>query len=274
MPEYEYKGIPSTPTVASGHILEYLHRHSTPVRRREIVKYVEHQHRSSGGTIVRDPFGSVKAALGRLVDAGKVVRLAALGYYSLPKEGSEQHSDADETGGISQTADSLRAATGGKARARSNKPRPQTRPRIFVVHGRDDGAKDSVARFLERIGLRPIILHELANRGRTIISKFRDEAADVGFAVVLMTPDDQGGIAGKTTRPRARQNVIFELGFFIGALGLDRVAALVGGEVEQPSDFDGVVYIPFDPQGAWRRELGKELQAAGLAIDWNKVMAE
>jgi predicted nucleotide-binding protein len=274
MPEYEYKGIPLTPTVASWHILEYLHQQLIPVRRREIAKYVADQHENSGGKVEGDPSISVKKALSRLVDAGKVIRLTALGYYSLPKEGSEQHSDADKKDEISQTADSLRAPTGGKARAGPNKPRAQTPPRIFVVHGRDDGPKDSVARFLERMGLRPIILHELANRGRTIISKFRDEAADVGFAVVLMTPDDHGGIAGKTTRPRARQNVIFELGFFIGALGFDCVAALVKGEVEQPSDFDGVVYIPFDPQGAWRPKLGKELQAAGFAIDWNKVMVE
>ena len=132
MPEYEYKGIPLTPTVASGHILEYLHRRSTPVRRREIVKYVEQQHQTHGGQMGGDAFGSVKKALHRLVDAGKVVRLTALGYYSLPKEGSAQHSDADEMGGISQTVDSSLPATGGKPTR--HEPRKSTR--VCIGHGR------------------------------------------------------------------------------------------------------------------------------------------
>lgn len=67
-----------------------------------------------------------------------------------------------------------------------------------------------------------------------------------------------------------RQNVIFELGFFIGALGPDKVAALVADDVELPSDFDGVVYIPLE--GDWRTRLARELQAAGYEIDWNAVM--
>jgi predicted nucleotide-binding protein len=86
-----------------------------------------------------------------------------------------------------------------------------------------------------------------------------------------MTPDDHGGIAGATTNPRARQNVIFELGFFIGRLGPERVVALVKAGVERPSDFDGVIYISLDDRG-WQNDLGRELTAAGFEIDWNKVM--
>ena len=89
---------------------------------------------------------------------------------------------------------------------------------------------------LEKIGFEAIVLHEQPNKGRTLITKFSEEAADVGFAVVLMTPDDVGGKAGKDLRPRGRQNVIFELGFFIGALGPHRVAAIVARDVEPPSD--------------------------------------
>lgn len=85
-----------------------------------------------------------------------------------------------------------------------------------------------------------------------------------------MTADDAGGKAGEAIQPRARQNVVFELGFFIGALGPSRVAAVVAGELERPSDFDGVVYIPYE--GDWKLRLARELQAAGLDIDWNKVM--
>jgi predicted nucleotide-binding protein len=144
--------------------------------------------------------------------------------------------------------------------------------KVFVVHGHDEGSREGVARFLAQAGFEPVILHERPNKGRTIITKFREEAADIGFAVVLMTPDDTGGKAGSGVRPRARQNVVFELGFFIGALGPERVVALVKGDVERPSDFEGVVYIDLDSAGAWRTKLGQELEAAGLEVDWNKVM--
>jgi predicted nucleotide-binding protein len=147
---------------------------------------------------------------------------------------------------------------------------PDISKRVFIVHGHDDGSRESVARFLERLGFVPIILREQPNKGRTIITKFRDEAANVGFAVVLMTPDDHGGPVGAQTQPRARQNVVFELGFFIGALGPGRVAAMKG-KVERPSDFEGVVYISLD-QGSWKTDLGKELKEAGFEIDWNAVM--
>jgi predicted nucleotide-binding protein len=142
---------------------------------------------------------------------------------------------------------------------------------VFVVHGHDEGPREAVARFLEKLGLQPVILHEQPNKGRTIITKFQEEAAEAGFAVVLMTPDDVGGVSEATLKARARQNVVFELGFFIGVLGPGRVAALVKGDIERPSDFDGVVYISLD-SGAWKTDLGKELQAVGYDIDWNKVM--
>ncbi|RUX95845.1 hypothetical protein EN935_14150 [Mesorhizobium sp. M7D.F.Ca.US.004.03.1.1] len=143
-------------------------------------------------------------------------------------------------------------------------PTKQIDPRkVFIVHGHDEAIRETVARFVGQIGLTPVILHEQANKGRTIISKFRDEAASVGFAIVLVTPDDGD---------RPRQNVIFELGFFLGALGPERVAAIVRQPVETPSDYDGVVYIAFDGAGGWKIALAKEMQAAGYAIDWNKIM--
>lgn len=144
--------------------------------------------------------------------------------------------------------------------------------KVFVVHGHDGESRLAIARFIEQIGFEAIILHERPNKGRTIITKFREEAADVGFAVVLMTPDDLGKPNNDSeAKFRARQNVVFELGFFIGALGPERVAALIKGDIERPSDFDGVVYISLD-NGGWKTELGRELEAAGYGIDWNKVM--
>lgn len=143
--------------------------------------------------------------------------------------------------------------------------------KIFIVHGHDDGARESVARFLERMGLEAIILHEQANQGRTVIEKVVAHS-DVGFAVVLLTPDDEGCVKGGTPEPRARQNVLLELGYFIGRLGRERVCALKSGELEIPSDFAGVVWENMDKSGGWRQALARELDAAGYGIDWNTVM--
>lgn len=143
--------------------------------------------------------------------------------------------------------------------------------KIFIVHGHDEGAREAVARFLLQLGLEPIILHEQANRGRTVIEKV-EANGDVSFAVVLLTPDDEGCVKGGKPEPRARQNVLLELGYFIGRLGRENVCALKRGAVEIPSDFAGVVWEPMDNGNGWKQSLGRELQAAGHSIDWNKVM--
>jgi predicted nucleotide-binding protein len=161
--------------------------------------------------------------------------------------------------------------------ASENAPTP-TAPKalsrnVFVVHGHDEGARESVARYLEKLGFKAIVLHEQANQGRTIIEKV-EAHSEVGFAVVLLTPDDVGGKSADTLKPRARQNVILELGYFVGKLGRNRVCALKRGAVEVPSDFDGVVYVSFDDGSDWRQKLAQELQAAGHNIDWNVVMGK
>lgn len=143
--------------------------------------------------------------------------------------------------------------------------------KVFVVHGHDEAPKLAVARFLERLGFEAIILHEQASRGMTIIEKI-EEHGDVGFAVILFTPDDLGGAVSEQPRPRARQNVVLELGYFLGRLGRSRVLALKKGNIEIPSDFGGVVFEPYDNGTGWHQRLGKELQAAGFDIDWNTVM--
>ncbi|MGO7135773.1 TIR domain-containing protein [Rhizobium leguminosarum] len=148
--------------------------------------------------------------------------------------------------------------------------RPLTN-RIFVVHGHDGEARETVARYLERIGFEPIILHEQANRSRTIIEKI-EANHDVSFAVILLTPDDEGCKKGETPEPRARQNVLLELGYFMAHLGRENVCALMRGKVEIPSDFAGVVWEAMDDSGGWKSALARELEAAGHLIDWNKVM--
>ncbi len=144
---------------------------------------------------------------------------------------------------------------------------------VFIIHGRDDGTKETVARFITTLGLNPIILHEQSNQGRTIIEKF-EQHAEVGYAIALLTADDLGSLKGqmKDLKPRARQNVIFEFGYFMGRLGRNRVCALTKGNVEIPSDYAGVVYIPLDESGAWKMNLVRELKAAGFAVDANLVL--
>ena len=146
--------------------------------------------------------------------------------------------------------------------------------RIFLVHGHDEMAIQAVARFLENLDQEVILLREQPNCGRTIIEKFEDYS-DVGFAVVLLTGDDRGGPATASTDElhlRARQNVILELGFFLGRLGRSRVCALFVEGIEIPSDYSGVLYIKLDTEGAWRLQLAKELKAAGLPVDMNKAL--
>lgn len=144
--------------------------------------------------------------------------------------------------------------------------------KVFVVHGHDVSLKERVARLCDGLGLSPVILHEQPNKGKTIIEKF-EENSDVGFAVVLLTPDDVGGpiTSSQSLRPRARQNVVLELGYFIAKLGRSRVTALYVPDVELPSDMQGVLYVEVDPAGAWRMELAKEMRAAGLAVDLNRL---
>jgi predicted nucleotide-binding protein len=146
--------------------------------------------------------------------------------------------------------------------------------KVFVVHGHDDGAKETTARFLARLALEPVILHEQPSRGLTIIEKLMAND-DVGFAVVLLTPDDRAGPAAAAhdeQKLRARQNVVLELGYFLGKLGRERVCALYKEGTEIPSDFQGVVFVPMDAAGAWRLTLARELKQVLPHVDLNKAI--
>jgi len=143
---------------------------------------------------------------------------------------------------------------------------------VFLIHGHHDGAKETVARFLGKLNLNPVILHEQPNKGRTIIEKF-EAHSDVGFAVALLTPDDIGAPKSSPDKltPRTRQNVILELGYFIGKLNRARVCGLYVEGVELPSDIHGVLYVQLDSAGAWRWRLASEIKAAGIDVDMNRV---
>lgn len=146
--------------------------------------------------------------------------------------------------------------------------------RIFIVHGHNETVKQTVARIVERLGLEPVILHEQPNKGKTIIEKFFNYS-DVNFAIVLLTADDVGAKnsgANVVLKTRARQNVILELGYFIGKLGRSKVCAIYEDGVEIPSDYQGVLFVKLDDGGNWKFALAKELKAAGFDVDMNKII--
>ncbi|MED0983716.1 TIR domain-containing protein [Bacillus paramycoides] len=146
------------------------------------------------------------------------------------------------------------------------------RTKVFIVHGHDDLAKTQASEFVRKLGLTPIILHQQASGGKTIIEKI-ESYSNVGFGIVLYTPCDLGSKVGeeKHLSPRARQNVVFEHGFLIGKIGRENVAALVKNTVETPNDISGVVYIPMKSEGNWELQLAKELKSSGYDIDLNKL---
>lgn len=144
---------------------------------------------------------------------------------------------------------------------------------VFLVHGHDEGTKYAVARFLEQIGVSPVILHEQINKGMTIVEKFEKYAKRAGYAVILMSPDDYGYQVGneQSIKHRARQNVILELGYFTALLGRERTMVLKRGDIEMPSDVFGIIYESLENEG-WKISLAKELKEAGFKVDLNKAI--
>lgn len=149
---------------------------------------------------------------------------------------------------------------------------PAPARRIFIVHGQNDARKYELEAFLQKlVSEPPTILHQQPNAGRVLIEKFEQSAASVGYAVVLLTGDDVGrslSLDVADERPRARQNVVFELGFFIGLIGRARVTVLYEPGVELPSDISGLVYVPLDNAGAWKGKLASEIDHSGIEVNW------
>jgi len=127
--------------------------------------------------------------------------------------------------------------------------KPFINTKVFVVYGHNTSARDQIEVMLHRWGLEPLILDRLPSEGQTIIEKLEKYTGQVGFAVVLATPDDEGHRAGHPDEKsfRARQNVVLELGMLLSALGRKKVAILLNQQVrmDRPSDIQGLIYIPF-----------------------------
>lgn len=150
---------------------------------------------------------------------------------------------------------------------------PMDKSKVFIVHGHDDAAKSEAARFVESLGFKAIILHEQASLGDTIIEKI-EKNSNVGFAIVLYTPCDEGAPKGKKDhlKPRARQNVVFEHGYLMAKIGRKNVCPLVKGDLETPTDISGIVYTPMDEGEAWKSKVAKEMRDCGYEVDFNKIL--
>lgn len=130
----------------------------------------------------------------------------------------------------------------------------------FIIHGHNDTIKNEVAKFVrEELKKEAIILHEKANAGKTVIEKFEYNAKEVDFAIAIWSADDKGkGVKDKKYKSRARQNVIFETGFFFGQLGRHKVIVIMENGIDEPSDYRGVVYSSYN--GNWKDDLKRETE--------------
>jgi len=141
--------------------------------------------------------------------------------------------------------------------------------KVFVTHGRDRATRDAVANFLYGEGLQPIVLEDEASGGNTIIEKY-EEHSNVAYGVAILSPDDIGCLKKdfpEGGKPRARQNVIFELGYMFAKISRHHVAVLIADpEIERPTNIDGVVFINLDPNDGWKLKLLKELRKAGMPL--------
>jgi predicted nucleotide-binding protein len=175
-----------------------------------------------------------------------------------PSQNSEGQEESSHAGEL--------AIAEAKPAKRAERRSDRSPNRVFIVHGQNDPARSAIVSFLSSIGLEGIVLHDQPNMGRHLLTKFIEEADLVTFAIVLMTDDDVGALKGAKLAPRARQNVILELGYFLSHLGQQRVCALITPGLETPSDFDGIVYIRMDSGEKWKAQLKRELQAAGMPL--------
>jgi predicted nucleotide-binding protein len=144
---------------------------------------------------------------------------------------------------------------------------------VFIVHGNDEEKKEAVATLLTQMELEPVILHEQPGHAMALIEKF-EHYEDVVFAIIILTGDDYGYAQGKPeeSKPRPKQDVVFDLGFLIGRFQGQHVCVLYEEGLEMPSDYEGAVFIPYDDGGIWKLLIARAMKAADLDIDLNKAV--
>lgn len=150
----------------------------------------------------------------------------------------------------------------------TNQKKSKVAEKIFVIHGHNSEMKKDVQLFLANCGLEEIVLQEQPSMNSSVMQKFNYYANQCSFAIALFSEDD----IQKDGKKRARQNVVFELGYFCGILGNDRVRILKQGNVEIPSDLSGIIYHEYNESGNWKINLAKEISAANINIDINKIV--
>ena len=139
--------------------------------------------------------------------------------------------------------------------------------RIFIVHGHDHHLRDILADILKKLDFEPVILQDEANQSLTILEKLERDTRKVGFAMILYTPDDLGRPIGGTERSRSRQNVLFEHGLLIGLLGRERTCAIIHGDVEIPSDIQGMLYERVSDLKGEALKVARVLKQAGYTVN-------
>jgi predicted nucleotide-binding protein len=147
--------------------------------------------------------------------------------------------------------------------------------RVFVVHGRDDGVKETVTRFLDKMDLKPVLFHDRQQEGETALDRLGDqEKGPHAFAVFALTTEDLAGSnpsrQGEVSAPS--RSMLFDLGFFLGSLGRERVIALRSGNGPSPLDYYGVRTLPLDDGALWELLLARDMKRAGLNVDMNKAV--
>ena len=176
------------------------------------------------------------------------------------------------------TDDFIKGPPGSKKAAKAKPPSAPavlSKAKVFIVHGHDHALKTDLENFCRTIGLDPIVLHRQADKGLTVIEKF-EQHSDVQYAFVLLTPDDVAYSFSEGTKEekdraielRARQNVIFEFGYFAAKLGRPRVCCIYKQGVKLPSDLNGLIYKEIKDS---IEEIGyaliKELKAAEMKVE-------
>jgi predicted nucleotide-binding protein len=146
----------------------------------------------------------------------------------------------------------------------------KSKPTVFLIHGHDEEMKRNVQLFLTRGDIQDIVLHEQPDKNRTVIEKLIEEGSKADYVIALLSPDD---LQDDGTF-RARQNVLLEIGYFIGKLGRERVRLLRRSDTAIPSDLVGILYENYDSDGAWKIKMAREIEASGIPINIKKIVSK